>query len=362
MESRVIEITQAAFKYGNLNIRSCGLDFFPEGIVGGPTEKELGTQVTIKVEGLKAPVKTDIPVRNGSKKPRWIFRERSWVKEFVRAHKLKPGDTVTISRVNQTTYDLRSGNGNGGVIRKPALVPRKTVSTCATASDRSEATSENSGGKLKKWVNTVQCMDCIEGMKQLPANCIDLVVTSPPYDSIRKYNGFSYDLHATGVEILRILKDGGIAAMVIQDQTRDFAKTLTSFRTIVDWCDNIGFRLFECVIYRKHGTEGAWWVKRFRVAHEYMPIFLKGKRPAYFDKEPLKVRSKHGGKVMTGSGNRRTDGETTKTVRRSINRMKCRGTVWNYLMAGDKNPLKRKHPAVFPDQIPYDFIQCFCPP
>jgi len=42
--------------------------------------------------------------------------------------------------------------------------------------------------------------------------------------------------------------------------------------------------------------------------------------------------------------------------------MKCRGTVWDYLMAGDKNPLKRKHPAPFPDQIPFDFIQCFCPP
>ena len=41
--------------------------------------------------------------------------------------------------------------------------------------------------------------------------------------------------------------------------------------------------------------------------------------------------------------------------------MKCRGTVWDYLMAGDKNPLKRKHPAVFPDKIPFDLIQCFCP-
>ena len=30
-------------------------------------------------------------------------------------------------------------------------------------------------------------------------------------------------------------------------------------------------------------------------------------------------------------------------------------------MAGDKNPLKRKHPAVFPDKIPLDFIQVFCP-
>ena len=125
---------------------------------------------------------------------------------------------------------------------------------------------------------------------------------------------------------------------------------------------NIGFKLFECVIYRKHGSEGAWWKMRFRVDHEYMPIFLKGDRPQYFEKEPLKVPSKHGGKTMTGSGARRTDGGTNPTVRRQINTMKCRGTIWNYLMAGDKNPDKRKHPAPFPDQIPMDFIQCFCPP
>jgi site-specific DNA-methyltransferase (adenine-specific) len=215
---------------------------------------------------------------------------------------------------------------------------------------------------LTKWLNTIQCLDCVEGMKKLPENCIDMVITSPPYDGIREYNGFSYDLHATGEEILRILKNGGVAVMVIQDQTRDFAKTLTSFRTIVDWCDNIGFRLFETVIYRKNGTEGAWWVNRFRVDHEYMPIFFKGEKPAYFNKEHLKVPSKHGGKVMTGFGNRRTDGKTNKTTTRPINIMKCRGTVWDYLMAGDKDPLKRKHPAVFPDKIPYDFIQCFCPP
>ena len=210
--------------------------------------------------------------------------------------------------------------------------------------------------------NKIYCLDCVEGMKAIPDGSIDLVVTSPPYDNTRDYQGFSYDLHATGEQILRILRDGGVAAMVIQDQTQDFGKTLTSFRTIVDWCDNIGFKLFECVIYRKHGTEGAWWTQRFRVDHEYMPIFVKGKKPHFFNKEPLKVPSKHGGKTMTGSGNRRTNGETTETVRREINSTKCRGTVWEYLMAGDKNPIKRKHPAPFPDKIPYDFIQCFCPP
>lgn len=214
---------------------------------------------------------------------------------------------------------------------------------------------------LKKFINTIQNIDCIKGMRKLPENSIDLVVTSPPYDKIRDYKGFKIDLSITGKEIYRILKDGGIAVMVIQDQTKNFAKTLTSFRTIIDWCDNAGFKLFECVIYRKYGSEGAWWKSRFRIDHEYIPIFLKGKRPQYFDKEPLKVPSKHGGKVMTGSGSRRTDGRTNPTITRTINPMKCRGTIWDYLMAGDKDPLKRRHPAPFPDQIPIDFIQCFCP-
>ncbi len=218
-------------------------------------------------------------------------------------------------------------------------------------------------GKNNFSINTILHGDAVEMMKKIPDNSVDLVVTSPPYDTLRNYTGdLTFDLHETGVQIKRILKDGGIAAVVIQDQTKDFAKSLTSFRMIVDWVDNVGLRLFENVIYRKHGTEGAWWTKRFRVDHEYMPIFLKGARPQYFDKEPLKIPSKHGGKVMTGSGNRRTDGTTTKTITRPINAMKCRGTVWDYLMAGDKDPLKRQHPAVFPDKIPYDFIQCFCPP
>jgi len=212
-------------------------------------------------------------------------------------------------------------------------------------------------------LNKVHCMDCVKGMKELlPDNSIDLMITSPPYDNIRTYNGFNFDLHETGKEVFRVLKEGGIAVMVIQDQSKNFAKTLTSFRTILDWCDNIGFRLFETVIYRKHGSEGAWWKQRFRVDHEYMPIFLKGAKPSYFNKEPLKIPSKHGGKIMTGSGSRRTDGTTSPLVTRPINIMKCRGTIWNYLMAGDKDPIKRKHPAPFPDAIPNDFIQCFCPP
>ena len=149
--------------------------------------------------------------------------------------------------------------------------------------------------------------------------------------------------------------------MVIQDSTKDFAKSLTSFRTIVDWCDNIGFRLFECNIYNRQGTEGAWWKKRFRVDHEYMPIFLKGKRPQYFDKENIKIPSKHGGKVMTGANIRTKNGQTgSRKVK--INPTKCPGTVMSFgNTCGGESKLKSKHPAVFPNMLAYDMIECFCP-
>lgn len=276
-----------------------------------------------------------------------------------------------------------------------------------------------------KYLDQIIACDCIEGMKELPDNCIDLVVTSPPYDNVRKYNGFSYDLHKAGEQIFRVLKEGSVAVMVIQDQTKNFGKSLTSFKTIVDWCENIGFKLFETIIYRKNGTEGAWWKNRFRIDHEYIPIFLKGDKPNYFNKDHLMIPSKHGGKIMSGFASRKTDGTTQDSVRKAINPMKCRGTIWpaqdkdtditvsnnliealktidfiessiknnsfanseilkelnslkskiensfeyltdigtiwDYLMAGDKNPIKRKHPAHFPDKVPLDFIPTFCP-
>jgi site-specific DNA-methyltransferase (adenine-specific) len=276
-------------------------------------------------------------------------------KGYIMKLKNYPRSIEILSKENLNTRKkgaVKNVNGNFPVIKEENL---KTDNYITIPLEKQKET-------FKKWLNTIQCMDCVEGMKQLPDNCIDLVVTSPPYDEIRTYHGFTYDLHATGKEIYRVLKDGGVAVMVIQDQTKNYGKTLTSFRTIVDWCDNIGFKLFECLIYRKYGAEGAWWNKRFRVDHEYMPVFLKGKKPQYFNKEPLKIPSKWGGKTLTGGATRLTSGQTLKARPIKINPLKCRGTVWEYLMCGDKNPLKSKHPATFPDQLPIDFIQCFCPP
>lgn len=56
----------------------------------------------------------------------------------------------------------------------------------------------------------IECGDCLELMKQLPDECIDLVVTSPPYDNLRTYNGYTFDFENIAKELFRIVKKGGV--------------------------------------------------------------------------------------------------------------------------------------------------------
>lgn len=206
-------------------------------------------------------------------------------------------------------------------------------------------------------------MDCVKGMKLIPDNSIDLIVTSPPYDEIRDYKGFSLDLHNVGIEISRILKDGGICVMIIQDQTKNGRKTGTSFRTIVDWIDNTELDLWECCIYQRSGVPGNWWSKRFRVDHEYIPIFIKGKRPQYFNKEHMMIETLHKG-INVGGTIRTTNGDKIEKQFKNKD-TKCCGTIINYPTSSQESlnknikKIKTEHPATFPDKLASDFIQCF---
>jgi len=107
MESCTIKITNAAQEYGNLNLRSCGEKFFPVDVFGSPSRADgIGVPITIHAEGLATPIKTDIPTDRASGRPRWIFRERSWVKRFVHSHNLSPGDVLSLERVDSRMYRL----------------------------------------------------------------------------------------------------------------------------------------------------------------------------------------------------------------------------------------------------------------
>jgi hypothetical protein len=107
MESAIIKLTASSIKEHRLDIRSCGKSFFPADAIGSNTNKKRqGNPVTLLPKGLSYSVKTDIPADKRSGRPRWIFRERSWVGDFVRANSLIAGDQIIIRHLRNRTYEL----------------------------------------------------------------------------------------------------------------------------------------------------------------------------------------------------------------------------------------------------------------
>ncbi len=151
---------------------------------------------------------------------------------------------------------------------------------------------------------------------------------------------------------------------------KDFAKSLTTFRTAVSWVDDVGLRLWECLIWNRSGTPGAWWSKRFRVDHEYVLVFLKGKRPRHFQKTHMMIPATYAGQ-RHGGGNRHTIGTGGQRIpikEGVVAATKCPGTVlrWN---PSNKEPkktvdhtFKRRHPATFPQKLAADMIEAFTQP
>lgn len=122
-------------------------------------------------------------------------------------------------------------------------------------------------------LNKIYCMDNISGMKLLDNNCIDLTVTSPPYDDIRSYNGFSWDFQNLSKELFRITKNGGIVVWIVGDATIDGSETGSSFKQALGFMD-AGFNLHDTMIWNK-GTFTAVGSLKYRYApvFEYMFIF-----------------------------------------------------------------------------------------
>jgi len=205
--------------------------------------------------------------------------------------------------------------------------------------------------------------DCLSLLSRLPDNSIDLTVTSPPYDHLRRYDTPTpIDLTVLGQQLLRVTKDGGICALVIGDSARYYAKSLTSFRLAVSWCDALGWRLFECCLYHRHGTPGPWWRTRFRVDHEFILLFLKGNRPRAFHKEALYVSTKHAGERVSYRPYPRKE-VPRGTPPPAVQPHQCRGTVWPYATSSaERNRLKLGHPATMPDRLAADLIACFSEP
>jgi len=86
--------------------------------------------------------------------------------------------------------------------------------------------------------------NCLITMSKMPDKFVDFVITSPPYDEIRNYNGYQFEFEKIANELFRIIKVGGVVIWVVADATIDGSETGTSFRQAL-YFKEIGFRLHD---------------------------------------------------------------------------------------------------------------------
>jgi site-specific DNA-methyltransferase (adenine-specific) len=201
--------------------------------------------------------------------------------------------------------------------------------------------------------NKIYNMDCVEGMRMLPDQCIDLTVTSPPYDNLRTYNGFTWDFEAVARELYRVTKQGGVVVWIVADATIKGSETGTSFKQAL-YFKKIGFNLHDTMIWNK-GMLTFPNPLRYHNGFEYMFIFSKG-RPNTVNLIEDRV-NKYAGAPVHGT-DRQVNGETKKQAGNGKRRVKEKGArfnVWN-IPPVQSSKERTGHPAQFPEKLAIDHI------
>ena len=198
-------------------------------------------------------------------------------------------------------------------------------------------------------VNKIHNIDCVEGMKMLPDNCIDLTVTSPPYDNLRTYKGFEWDFEAVARELYRVTKQGGVVVWVVGDSTIKGSETLTSFKQALFFKD-LGFNVHDTMIYQKNSYPFPP-SNRYYQQFEYMFVLSKGKPKTT---NLLKQNTKWRKKTSQVATCRNADGSTSAMKYEKGKEDRILDNVWlinTGYMRTTKDKFAYKHPAMFPEEL-----------
>ncbi len=177
---------------------------------------------------------------------------------------------------------------------------------------------------------------------------VDLTVTSPPYDNLRKYNGYEFDFEGIAQCLYRMTKTGGVVVWVVGDATINGSETGTSFRQAL-YFKEIGFNLHDTMIYQKaqacFGSNNC-----YLQAFEYMFILSKTKpKTINFIRDRKNKRS---GKEKIAVKGLKKDGTKSKRTIKKLKQFSKRKNIWGYGVGGSNI----EHPAIFPTALAYDHI------
>jgi site-specific DNA-methyltransferase (adenine-specific) len=198
-------------------------------------------------------------------------------------------------------------------------------------------------------MNSIYNEDCLDTMKGMRDSCIDLTVTSPPYDGLRVYNGYSFDFDLVASELYRVTKQGGVVVWIIGDSTTKGSESGTSFRQALGFKE-AGFNLHDTMIWRKSNPMPKFRSKRYFDVFEYMFVLSKG-QPKTFN--PLMQSNKRAGELYDYTAKVKTTGKVRTKKTFNINDERYKDNIWECAVA--KNDTD--HPAVFPESLIADHIK-----
>lgn len=196
------------------------------------------------------------------------------------------------------------------------------------------------------------CGDNVTFMKDLPDSIFDLTVTSPPYDDLRNYNGYSFDFENVAKELYRITKEGGVVVWVVGDATVKGSETGTSFKQAL-YFKEVGFNLHDTMIYSRSAMPSS--SKRYSQDFEFMFVLTKGNIGAF---NAILTPCTYAGQG-TSPTQRNVKGVLEGGERRIIKDTKKRSNIWHYSAGhgkSTKDKIAHGHPAIFPEQLANDHI------
>jgi len=193
--------------------------------------------------------------------------------------------------------------------------------------------------------------DAVSVMDSCVPNSISLTVTSPPYEDLRKYNGYSFNAESMLKALFRVTRRGGVCVWIVGDRING-GRSLESYHHAFIGRE-CGFVIHDVMIYQKKNTP-FMRSNAYTNCYELMLIFSKGK-PTVFN--PIKVSTKRNGweTAVTNKGPEAINYKRTVELKKE----KTKTNIWAYavgLGGTTKDKIAFQHPAVFPEKLAEDHI------
>lgn len=198
-------------------------------------------------------------------------------------------------------------------------------------------------------LNTVHHCRAEAILSALDTGSIDLIVASPPYDDLRKYNGFAWNFEYIAQQSYRVLKQGGVLIWVVDDSMVNGSKSLTSFKQAIHFTDVAGFRFHQHIVWEQNSVPQ----KRGKAYYDdFENVFVLSKgEPSVFN--PVMRRNTFAGEIKKKGHSGKNGYEYANGIR-TVNDESMLTNVWRITVGFNQNTtdsLANEHPAIFPETL-----------